>query len=782
MATNAKGVLDSYHFNILKDMVTLFMIPLDSSRKQDHMDVLVPLLFTQAAVQKGLTLLGKREKEALAAIQRAGGKMTTVRLRQQLVRQRVVQEQDTKQLGGYYGPQVNVRTSEQHRTDFRSVLGRLIATGLVCAQDKTANDYTTRTKIYYDNYQTIYIPPEVQRWLDAPPPLVQEVFTSQTLARIDKSSARTFQRDLYLYWSIVHAESPKLTTQKRLYKKDLKRINEALQQPENLNGKDELDVPRLIFMRRLMVALGILKQTETAIEAPDQPKFLSQNPTTRVERTLKAWRDGNFWNEMLSIANISTYSLGTRLDDVPEPVVRARKMVLNHIVALYKNDWTLIDTLIDSIRMADYNFLLPRDYKPTHSYYYYSYTSQSPYSSYGNAMHWDLGLRTSDESEGWELVEANLIRNVLLQPLYWMGLVDIGYADDVPLAYRLTPMGAWVLGVGGEVDIPEGEGKVIVQPNYEIIAMDPISDMALARLDEFADRISAERAMQYVLTRESVYRAQKKGWTVARIIDTLQKMSDKPLPQNVMRTLQEWQALHERITIHRKATVLQVVDAQLTNRLCEMIPIKSHITTRLGDTVVMVAPEPGKAEELMLTLQELGYLPARTRTLQDVLRPSLTIAATARSTVRDNQLIFHEALPSIYLFGQVAPFTDQDAQQCYFLTEQAVQRALQNGYTVTKILDTLRTLHIGPLPRRVEIQVRAWGHYYGDAAIQPLVLVQIRDEATLKELMQEPELQELVQPFNPHQQKALAVVPMDKLDMLRQALVERGISLKDQLE
>ena len=786
MTTETSRLLDTYHFNVLKDMALLLHVAPQAPTKRAHMDVLVPFLFTRQAVQVGLEKLGKREKEALAAIQRAGGRIAVGRFKQQLLRQQTIQLSEKSQYYSSYGS-TNIHLSEKQRTSFEHVIGRLIASGLVCAEGISDVGYSNRSKIYYDNPNTLYISAAIQHLLPDPPPLIASNFSSTDLTRIEESSARTFQRDLYLYWSTVRAEPLTLTNDQRLYKKDLKRVNAALQQPENLGYNNEPEIPRLIFLRLLMTSIGILRQKDKTVQAVEHPKFLSQNPTTRVQRTLQQWRDDHFWNEVLSIPNLRTYSIGNRLHEVPEQVSRARATVINHIIALHTGDWISIEALVDSLRVGDYDFLLPRDYKPSHSYYYYSYTSRSPYSSYGNAMNWDFGLRVSDEAEGWEYVEANFIRAILLEPLFWMGLVDIGYVDDQPKAYRLTTMGAWVLGIGGELDIPEGEGKVVVQPNYEIFAMDPISDMALARLDEFADRISAERAMQYTLSRESVYRAQKKGWTAARIVDALQKMSDHALPQNVTRTLHEWQSLHERITVRRQATILQAVDARLMDKLTETLAVNSHILSRPGDTVVIVSPEANEAEQLIAALQDIGHLPARTRTLQDVLRPSLTIS-------QDGQVHFREALPSIYLFGQIAPFTEQDKEHHYYLTESAVKSALNgargssrsgsrdSAYTVDKILEILRTLHIGSLPRWIEIQVRAWGHYYGNAAIQPLILVQVRDPQTLKELMQEPELEGLLQPFAPDRQKTLAVVKPENLELLRRAFAERGIQIADQLE
>jgi len=775
--TNVKSVLDSYHFNILRDMCALLNIDPGGSHKADYARQLGKVLFTPQAVQSALKQISDKELQALQAIQRAGGKILASRLRMQLVRMRIIKPETKRPVYGYN--QFNVHAPPEQRTSFEAVLGRLIALGLVWAQE-----YTTtygRTKIYYDNLMYAAIAPEVLAQLPEPP-MVEEatIFAPDSLTRIQEGSARAFQRDLYFYWSAVRAEAPRLTTEGRLYKKDLSRINNALLKPEE-PLLDEPDMPRLIFMRRLMTALGILREQDRQIEAVEHPKFLGQSPTIRVERTLKAWCEGTFWNEMLSIRGIRTMNLGTRLSEAPSQVIQARQTVLDHIKALHRArpSWITLEALVDSVRLNDYEFLLPRNYTSKDGYYYYSYTSRSPYSAYGNAMHLDFGLPTSDEAEGWEYVEANFIRTIVLEPMHWMGLVDIGYINNEPVAWRLTEMGAWVLGVGNELKIPEGEGKVIVQPNYEIIALDPISDMALARLDEFADRISSERAMQYTLSRESVYRAQKKGWSAQQIIDLLRQMSDSPLPQNVERTLLEWQALHERITIHRRARVLQAADARLLDDLFATPSISQYLLTRPGETVAIVQPAQAAGDALIKSLHESGYLPLCTTSIQDALHPSLTID-------QNGEIHFRETLPSIFLFGLIAPFTDVTTDGHYRLTEAAVKRALEpgspNSHTVEKIIDTLRTLHIGPLSRQIEIQIRAWGHDYGDAAIQPLILVQVQDEQTLQKLLHEPELAGLLHPFNPDRRKALAVVPPDKLDRLQQAFHERGMNIKDVLE
>jgi len=675
------------------------------------------------------------------------------------------------------------------------------------------------------------------------------------LTYVNPSSARAFQRDLFFYWSTARDAPLLLTRQNRLYRKDLRRVNHALLQPEDLTepdltgqAKDETSVPRLIFLRLLLTDMGLLIQRDQAIVAAAQPMFLDQDPGERIRRSFAHWQNGSFWNEVLSIPGITTKGAGSRTDPVPSQIAHARKSVLEQMAEQHRSGlhsvwagsegaWVPVEQLVQHIRLANYGFLLPRDYgarmSRTNAAWdispqslraqqlgtYSEYISlRTPYISYGNSMGWTFTPGFANESEGWQVVEGGFIRSLLLEPLFWMGMVDIGYMGSKPVAYRLTPVGAWILGVGPAIDIPQQEGRVIVQPNFEIIALDPISDRTLATLDEFAERTSAERAIKYRLTRHSAYRAQRRGWTAARIIHTLSQMIQAPdpqarddpaphppLPQNVVRTLEEWQHLHERITIHRQATLLQAADAHLLDQLLQDPAIRARVVhpqepasaPRSGHrTCALITPGLNAVEALAAALQDAGYPPARTRAHQRGISATFT-PARCIEIAEDGQVLFTIALPSIYLLEQLAPFTAREGPTGqteglssspsglparFFLTRSAIEGAIAQGMSVDQILERLRALHHGPLLRRIEIQVRAWGHYYGGAQMQTITLLQLRDEQTLRELLSELELADILHPFAPSAQQALAMVPTAELPRLQALLAERGIDVRDQLE
>jgi hypothetical protein len=139
-------------------------------------------------------------------------------------------------------------------------------------------------------------------------------------------------------------------------------------------------------------------------------------------------------------------------------------------------------------------------------------------------------------------------------------------------------------------------------------------------------------------------------------------------------------------------------------------------------------------------------------------------------------------LPSIYLLNRIAPFSSIDEQGHYHLTASSVHDAIEQGRSIEDILFLLRALHVGPIPHTVERQILAWGHYYGDAAIQQVTLVQIKDPKTLNELLDEPQLRALLKPFIPAPDRALALVASDKLDALLELLAQFGLSVHNQLD
>jgi hypothetical protein len=775
---NIEETLQGYNFKVLQAMAEINGVRVDSRRKAPHVKALAKALYNKEAVERALPQLSSRERRALDLLNIFGGSATSQRLKQALKREGSIQDRPQSQ--GRYRSYRRVAEGTPHRQDspyFADIVARLTCLGLVVSQ---GNSDSFSTVIGFAPGIRLVIPSQVMPHL---PEVTFEDDTAVPDSDIEvEASARTFQRDLYLYWSYIRDHETHLTKQDYVYKRHLKKLNETLLVPANLGkGMGEQENPRLHFIRLLLQKMGLLKvrRAGSVVNAIQISDFWSDTPPVRVQKSFQTWCEAVFWNELRDLPGITVQAWYT--PDL-SLIVTARNRVLDHMGKLPVGEWVALERLVNRLRMIDYEFLFSREVPDQRRYYGYGYYSpeyDTPYSAYRNTLGWQFSPIT-DEAQGWEKVEAQFIHNIVTGPLHWLGLVDLGYAGQTDkdgaalraVTYRVTDIGAWLLGVGDAPDIPASEGRVVVQPNFRVFALDPISDHVLATLDQFAERVSAERAIEYKLTRESVYAAQQKGWTAKRVAEYLDKTSDTPLPQNVARTLEEWEVLHRRIVIHRRAALAQTATPQVMDRLLTDETLAAHLSRRLMPAVALLKSGKDTVPRLMRHLQKQGLPPARTVHPSDARRPSFTLAD-------DGRLLFAHKVPSIFLFTTLGRFVELGDGGAWQLTPAAVGRALVGGLVVDDILRELTDLHQGALPEWAVKAVKAWGKYYGDAHLETLTLIQFRDAAALRELLDDPELSPYLQPFIAD--RGLARADAAHLDEVHRLLAERGVDIVGKL-
>jgi hypothetical protein len=221
---------------------------------------------------------------------------------------------------------------------------------------------------------------------------------------------------------------------------------------------------------------------------------------------------------------------------------------------------------------------------------------------------WMVGGRRFAEIEG------TFVGGALSGPLHWLGMVDASADGGRLLAFRINEGGAAVLRHGDiRSSVLESrlrsEARLVVQPNFEVFALGPVAEGALARLELFTDRVKADRsAFEYTLSRAAIYRGQKAGVSVDQIILFLEQESGAALPQNVRRTLQEWGEQHERIVFHRAVALCEAGNPEIMNELWLEPGTRSHLQQRLTPTVALL--KKGRAQGLRETLLQRGFLPA----------------------------------------------------------------------------------------------------------------------------------------------------------------------------
>lgn len=767
-----KELLDDYNLATLVVIMNYHGLKLGSSRPKDVvLRALHDLFIDPAWTRLSLEKLTKNELAVLQIIQRKGGRADRAEI------EREVYAQGLADRPAYSGKGVAQPKFDPYQPSGRSlpdILARLQLLGLVVGDLHHSKRPPSDTKLSFKPEEGYIIPEVILERLPPPPPAPPPPkLPTLEVERVQESSARVFQRELFLYWNFVHEAPIRLVGKGYLNKKSLTALNQVLLQREEIRtGQSEGDFPRLYFLRHLAIHLGLLVEDGQSLEATELPSFLELPPDERLKRTFDAFINGGVINELAWYPNLKIPSYAKPPLPTPERIADARRVLLLHLKRAV-DGWTSLRGLIDLIRNLDYEFLFPRSFVSAYAPYYASYQLH-PYVEFGNPLGWNF-TDVKDEASGWEQVEARFIADVVRRSLFWMGLVDLGYSrSDLAEAdaFRLTAAGAWLLGVGPAPEIPVEGGRVIVQPNFQIMAFDPVNDAVLVNLSRFAERVASERVTEFRLTRASVYAAQKSSWDASRIQAYLQSLTGAPLPENVARTLEEWQALHERIRVYPSVRLVHSAGPADLDYLFAHPDLKTHLGRRFDPRLAQIKPGSNLNAFARLLYRHDRLPLVHTRGRRPTPR-SVRLVEEAQAL----HLRFRNPHPDLYLHGHLAPFALPE-EGGYRLTAESLRRAAAGGVEAPQIIEALEMVLDGPLPESAARRIRAWSRYYGNAVLEETFLLELENETVLKELLEDSEVGSLLKPLSPGKVQVVARVSPKDLSRLRPLLEERGIALK----
>ncbi len=785
MSEEINAILNDYHSVTLWEMAYAAGLEVTDERgkklrKRELLSKMRAEFFSQARVRASWEGLDKRERAVLNRLLLRGGTAVTNSFRREIIRAGLATEgKEPEKLKGVYYYRSGVPYADGYAGDpsrkrsmaFEDVVARLTYHGLVFSRGTPLSSGGTPYKIRFHPAATLYVPEVIRRYLSEPEPIPPSLSDWQP-ARVETGTPALLLRDLYLYWDFSRRNEVTLTQAGLVGKRWLKAIDGILLTPDPLlkDARRENETGRLYLLRQWLETLGLVHTEKgvlrpTGKDALHVPEFWSRTLTEQLSACLEAWsRLGGHGG---SGSDVATY--GPRY-------THARQAVLAALKALPPNVWLEPEDLLEQVRAQDLDFLFP-DHSKVEAYqphrYYYSY-SGSYYSGQRETL-----LQTFEE------FEARFVNRCLTGSLYQLGVVELGYDGDTLQGFRLTPVIRALLGVESPeqpspprsdlelVQTQDETGKLIVQPSFQLIAMGPVSLALLAQLDLFAERERADQgAFEYKLSRESVYRAQQLGMDVTDVVRFLEQTGDTELPQNVRRSLEEWAAHHERIVFRSGVSLLQAADADLLAALMDEPRTGKHLVRSVSPEVALV--KKNQQRKLVSALVGQGLFPA---------------VSGAQPEAADNSIVIQEdgtihpihAVPSLHLRGRLSRLAEETVDGGWRLTPASVRRAGGSKNKVLRLLDELGKLYRGPLPGALAEQVKAWGGYYGHAAAETLTLIEFRDRTALDELREHPELQAYLTLF-PAGNRALAIVPAEKLAQVKEVLARFGVRVRDGLQ
>ena len=707
-------------------------------------DALCGHLLEPQRATRVMSSLSSLERTVLDRVLLHPGDLPTSVLREELQREDIVEPGPHKGKSGSYEG-----TLKSDRDYLEDVLARLTLRGLVFSREHPVHALPG-TKLGLSPGLVLTVPEPLRSNLPKPPLPPVDWGRGNLPAPIEVGSTLIAQRDLFLYWSCVRSEPAPLTRAGLLPKRSLRSINEQLISPDPAlaAAPTETSAPRLYFMRLLLQALGLL-ETEHALLRPTGPR--SRMPDIwkfdSVERTrlcIQTWQGMKQWSELASLS-VTTLSF-----DLPQ----ARSVLLEHLRLLPAGAWMSAERFLNRMAIVAPRLLFEARHVLT------------PDSARGASSYQGTGL-SARQSRWFAEAEAAFVGGALSGPLHWLGLLDVSADEGRLLAFRINADGARVLETENPAPEEPLEARLVVQPNFQILALGAVPEQTLASLEVFADRVKVDRsAIEYSLCREAVYRAQKDGLSIPTIVEFLQRQGSAPVPQNVIRTLQEWGHQHERIIFHRSIALCQVADTLALDRLWADPVLQRYLERSLSPTVALI--KRGRTTAFKETLLEKGILP--------ICSTSDNPCAARAQVTRDGELCPAHPGPDLFLEACLRELAEERSGK-FYVTESAVIKALEAGVQVSDYLSKLQAIVRGPLPDGLQTRIKAWGHYYGKASLRPTTLLEVRDAAAANELLADAELGPLLTRLNGQEHGKVLIVSTRDLQGLRRLLRERGIEI-----
>ncbi|HKV60242.1 MAG TPA: helicase-associated domain-containing protein, partial [Ktedonobacteraceae bacterium] len=497
----------------------------------------------------------------------------------------------------------------------------------------------------------------------------------------------------------------------------------------------------------------------------------------RARRCYRLWLETPFWNELGYLPGVILRPGPGPLDPAHPEVLHARSMVMERVVeqALEAppGAWQGVSTFIARAKLYVPYLLFPRQYG----------ARAERYSTGSNPYGWDFRLRHGwlTHREGWHQVEGGFIRAMLTGPLRWLGLVELKEEEKAD-TFRINPH----ISASISEDAPAPDdvvwGRLVVQPNFEMIALAPVSEVLLVKLDRFAERTRLEQIAQYRLTKASVTRAVQMGLRAETIQQQLEQAAGGAgaIPQNVSYSLVEWERQARRIELWPRLTLLEVDEATLLDELFADEQTRSLFGRRLSPLLAEVQAEHMQTLQTLLWQRE--YMPALASAplYNDVLESGRMPAHEAQwKLLPDGLLQPCYPVVNLYLAAELDRISEPDEETGWRRITSASIAASQH-IPLDHIVRFLQQYCQGGVPPSFLIRLKLWGGGYDrQQVIQVEEAPMLRLSApALRDIQADEELGVLLDAEVPAASRLVRVSPAN-LPRVLELLRERGFMVEE---
>ncbi len=437
--------------------------------------------------------------------------------------------------------------------------------------------------------EVFYVPQDVLPLLPAPspspsPPTLPAVAPPpQRLSAAAALVEDVFNLLVYLHRHAVPLEDDDLPTP--AHRKALHAMMGSLLPADQASLTDS---NRLTFLLHLCRTAGLATyhQRRLSLQRENARRWLQSSPAQRFAVLQTAWRDDETWCDLRHVPSLKFPSPDWRSNPLP-----ARQVVLHILAQCPPGTWQRIDDLVATIKTYEPDF-------------------QRPDGDYSVWYLRDQHDRLLLGFEHWDEIEGALIRHLVTQPLYWLGAVELGCVAPgaSPNTFCVTHWAASLLGkTWSQEQAPTSTMPAFVVGEDFTVRVAPHASLyERFQLARFAELVRQEEAtaVVYRLSPDGVKMLARQGVRVEQLTRFLTRTSGGRVPRKVLETLRRWhqgpRARLERMLVLRLANAGQL--AQLRRD-----PVaRALLGEQISPTSVLV-PATNEAR-LRRWLREHGYL------------------------------------------------------------------------------------------------------------------------------------------------------------------------------
>ena len=339
-------------------------------------------------------------------------------------------------------------------------------------------------------------------------------------------------------------------------------------------------------------------------------QFLKLAPSEQARTVLRTWTVGATWSEM-EIVLRSSDDLRLRRNPAyasykPSHLYlewrAGRQAVLRLLSVLEEDRWFSVKGFLKTV---------------------YEFAPKLLHTHSDRAVWWIESLKTKKQFgatfDDWQQSCGRFITAILTGPLFWLGAVVLGYANEAtadgrePEAFKLTPIGSLVLGqrsTAAESEYQTARGAVV--DIREDMTIDILPSHAPAQLHDLLHLIgdlvqATPERFVYRITADGVQEALEQGQTVESIAAALGQLSGSDVPTSWLDRMHTWSENHGKFHVYDDIAVVELADDYALVELLANTSLCDAIVFQFSPRLLAIRPET--VDALVQEMEKRGYTP-----------------------------------------------------------------------------------------------------------------------------------------------------------------------------